>query len=194
MASKRPLVLLASQSPRRKKILSFLSVPFEVVKPQGVDETPFKNESERQLVRRLALLKAESISRLRPNMPVLAADTIVFKNGHVFGKPQNSVEAKEMLMALSGKKHEVWTGTALVWKKQKISISSIEVTKVYFRKLKKAEIDVYLNTQEPYDKAGAYDIQGTASGWIKKWEGDYFNVMGLPIQWVVRQISLIKSF
>ncbi len=185
-------LILASQSPRRKKILQFLSVPFRVVKPKGVDETPFSREKAQQLVERLALSKAQAVSKLYPQLPILAADTVVVQGGRIYGKPQNKAEAFETIMSLQGTKHEVWTGAALVWQKQKIQLSYREKTTVFFRQLSKNEIVRYLNSKEPYDKAGAYDIQGTAAGWIKKWEGDYFNVMGLPIQWVVQQIELIN--
>ncbi len=193
MADRAIPLLLASQSPRRQKILSFLSVPFKVVLPKGVDETPFLGESARHLVRRLALSKARSISRLRPRHLVLAADTVVVKNGKILGKPKDRKEAEVMLNSLENSRHEVYTGVALVWGCKCIAVSHVEVTKVFFGKIETTEMNVYLATSEPYDKAGAYAIQGTAKKWIRKWEGDYFNVVGLPIEWMLQKLATLKS-
>jgi septum formation protein len=189
---RRTTLILASQSPRRKKILEFLSIPFRVVKPQGVDETPFPGESAHRLVKRLALSKALAVSKRYPHLPVLAADTVVVQKNKIYGKPKDYQEAFRMIAALQGGKHEVWTGTALVWKKQGIVENHSEKTTMVFKTLSQAFIRKYVETKEPYDKAGAYDIQGSAFSWIKKWEGDYFNVMGLPIQWVVQQTGKIN--
>ena len=193
MASDQRLVLiLASQSPRRKKILRFLSIPFRIVKPRRVDETALLGEKAPRLVKRLALSKARAVSKLYPHLPVIAADTVVVLKNRIYGKPKNSIEALKMIMSLQGTKHEVWTGVALMWSKHKIQISYSEKTTVYFRRLAQSEIKSYLKSNEPYDKAGAYDIQGTAASWVEKWEGDYFNVMGLPIQWTVQQTAVIN--
>ena len=190
MAAHRPL-LLASRSPRRCQILSFLSIPFKVVEPIGVDETPMRGESARQLVRRLALLKARSVSKLYPRHTILAADTVVVHNGKIYGKPKDLKEAKTMLVSLLDRGHEVYTGVALITgKKESVHV---ELTKVFFGRPKSKELEAYLNSTEPYDKAGAYAIQGTAGRWIKKWEGDYFNVMGLPIQWVLLRLSKLRD-
>jgi septum formation protein len=185
-------ILLASQSPRRKKILEFLSIPFRVVKPRGVDETALLGEKAPLLVKRLALTKAHAVSKLFPHFPVLAADTVVVKRNTIYGKPKNFNEALKMLMSLQGTKHEVWTAAALIWGTRRIEKSHSEKTTVFFKRLSRNQIVNYLKTKEPYDKAGAYDIQGTAANWIEKWEGDYFNVMGLPIQWVVQQSEMIN--
>ncbi len=185
-------LILASQSPRRKKILEFLSIPFKVVKPKGVDESAFLGEKASQLVKRLALSKALSVSKRYPHLPVFAADTVVVQKDKIYGKPKNRHEAFKMMMSLQGKKHEVWTGTALVWNKHRMIKSHTEKTTIFFKKLSPLEIKKYIKTKEPYDKAGSYDIQGSASNWIRKWEGDYFNVMGLPIQWVVQQAGMIS--
>jgi septum formation protein len=189
---KRLTLVLASQSPRRKKILEFLSIPFRVVKSQGVDETALPGEKAPLLVKRLALAKARAVSKLYPHLPVLAADTVVVKKNRIYGKPKNFNEALKMLKSLQGTKHEVWTAAAFLWGEQRIEKSHSEKTTVFFKRLSQNQIVSYLKTKEPYDKAGAYDIQGTAAGWIGKWEGDYFNVMGLPIQWVVQQNEMIS--
>jgi septum formation protein len=185
-------LILASQSPRRKKILEFLKIDFRVVKQKGVDESPFLGESSVKLVKRLALSKALMVSRQFPDVPILAADTVVVQKNKIYGKPKNRQEAFKMITALQGTKHEVWTGTALVWKKKRIVENYSEKTTMVFKTLNSTAIRKYVETQEPYDKAGAYDVQGSASHWIKKWEGDYFNVMGLPIQWVVQQVDEIS--
>jgi septum formation protein len=190
--SKPVTLILASQSPRRKKILKFLDIPFRVVKPKRVDESPFLREPALKLVKRLSLNKALAVSKQYPHFPVLAADTVVVQNGKIYGKPKDLREAFQMISSLQGTKHEVWTGTALVWKKRRIQKNHAQKTTVSFRKLSFREIEKYVQTNEPYDKAGAYDIQESASKWIKKWEGDYFNVMGLPIQWVVQQMEKIS--
>src|SRR5665213_554333 len=178
-SSRHTTLILASQSPRRKKILEFLSIPFRVVKPQGVDETPFSAESAPELVKRLALNKANAVSKRYPHFPVLAADTVVVQRNKIYGKPKDRQEAFQMVTSLQGTKHEVWTGTALVWKKRGIVENHSEKTTMVFKTLSPEFIKKYVETREPYDKAGAYDIQGKAADWIKKWEGDYFNVMGL---------------
>jgi septum formation protein len=185
-------LILASQSPRRKKILQFLSIPFRVVKPRGVDESPFLGERAPELVKRLSLNKALAVAKRYPYFPILAADTVVSQNGKIYGKPKDALEALKMIQSLQGTMHEVWTGTALIWEKYGIRESHSQKTTVFFRRMEFREIKEYVQTKEPYDKAGAYDIQATASHWIKKWEGDYFNVMGLPIQWVVQQMAKIN--
>jgi len=190
-------IILASQSPRRKKILQFLSVSFRVVKPHGVDESPLAGESAPELVKRLSLYKALAVAKRYSRFPIIAADTVVVKKNKIYGKPKDAREAFKMIQSLQGTRHEVWTGTALIWGKHGIRESHSQKTTVFFRRLELGEIKKYVQTKEAYDKAGAYDIQATASNWIKKWEGDYFNVMGLPTQWVIQQmvkINRLKKF
>ncbi len=186
-------ILLASRSPRRRRILSFVGIPFKVVKPLNVVEKRKSGERPRHLVCRLAFEKALEVSKRFPKAWVLGADTMVVCGKDIFGKPRNRREAGKMLRHLQGRSHTVWTGTALVGKGGRWSKSYVEKTKVFFRKLKTIELKNYLNSKEPYDKAGAYDIQGTARAWVHKWEGDYFNVMGLPLQWIVREINALKE-
>src|ERR1700679_3143045 len=123
---KRSTLVLASQSPRRKKILEFLSIPFRVVKPRGVDETALSGEKAPLLVKRLAVAKARAISKLYPHLPVLAADTVVVKKNRIYGKPKSFNEALKMLMSLQGTKHEVWTAAALIWEVHRIEMSHSE--------------------------------------------------------------------
>ncbi len=128
-----------------------------------------------------------------PESWVLGADTVVACQGRIFGKPENRTQAQTILKRLSGKAHTVWTGVALVGRGGREIRRHVEKTKVFFRKLRAVELKSYLGTSEPYDKAGAYAIQGTARAWIEKWEGDYFNVMGLPLSWVVEQTNEVLS-
>lgn len=187
MKSQTQLVL-ASQSPRRKAILRFAGISFRTVKPLGVSEKRLPRENPSKMVVRLALKKAQAVAKRFPQSWVLGADTVVVCHGKLFGKPKNRSQAGNMLRTLQGKAHTVWTGVALVKKKR--SRTHAEKTRVFFRGLTPREQRVYLNSKEPYDKAGAYDIQGTARTWIRKWEGDYFNVMGLPLQWMIRETNL----
>ena len=186
-------ILLASRSPRRKAILRFAGVPFHVVEPRGVQETLRHGERPRRFVTRLAIEKATEVALRHPQALCLGADTVVVQGGKIFGKPKDRQEAARMLQALSGKAHEVWTGVALVGKGGKWVRSHAERTRVTFRALSPQEVLAYLKTREAYDKAGAYAIQGTARRWIKDWEGDYFNVMGLPVKWVVREANRSRA-
>jgi septum formation protein len=188
-----PLLFLASQSPRRRKILHFAGISFKVVKPINVAEKRKNGEGPKELVRRLAVEKAANVSTRFPTAWVLGADTVVVCGGDVFGKPRNRQEAGKMLSRLQGRSHHVWTGCALMGNGGRWIKSHAEKTKVYFRKFEAGELEAYLDSKEPYDKAGAYDIQGTARTWVRQWEGDYFNVMGLPLQWVVREINGLKD-
>ncbi len=182
-------LVLASQSPRRKAILRFAGIPFKSVSPPGVVESRRAAESPARMARRLALEKALAAAKKFPYALVLGADTLVACQGRIFGKPKGRIQAQAMLRWLSGKSHTVWTGVALVGNGGRDIRQHVEKTEVFFRKLKTGELRAYLATPEPYDKAGGYAIQGTARAWIEKWEGDYFNVMGLPLRWVVEQTN-----
>jgi septum formation protein len=191
-------LVLASQSPRRKAILHFAGIPFRPVKPSGVLERRHRGENPSQMVVRLALEKAQAVAKRFPNAWVLGADTVVLCREKLFGKPRSYSQALWMLQNLEGTYHQVWTGVALVKKEGNLIRTHVEQTRVFFRILSTEEKRQYLKSREPYDKAGAYDIQGTARHWIKKWEGDYFNVMGLPLGWVVEETNRLfirpKSF
>ncbi|HUO56820.1 MAG TPA: Maf family protein [bacterium] len=183
------MLLLASRSPRRRKILRFVGIPFRVLPSQGVLEIRLPHEPVRQFVRRLAKEKAMEVWEKNPGEMVLGADTVVSSRGRIFGKPKNRREALRMLRHLSGRQHEVWTGLALIGpRKGQISLHC-EKTEVCFRRLSLRMLRAYVKTSEPYDKAGGYDIQGTACGWVENWKGDYFNVMGLPIRWLVKKLN-----
>ena len=173
--------VLASKSPRRKELLGNIGINAQII-PSNVDESPYKNLPPEQMVKELAMLKACDVARsLRGNTVVIGADTCVCLGGKVFGKPQNMAEAEEMLRELSGKTHEVFTGYCIYNCKDGTAVSRAEVTHVTFRVLTDSEIKAYVKTREPMDKAGAYGIQRRGALFIEKIEGDYFNVVGLPL-------------
>ena len=186
-------LLLASQSLRRKAILQFAGIAFKVVKPKGVQEVPGFGESAPAYTVRLALEKARLVARKHPGSWVLGADTIVVLDGKIIEKPENRIDAKRILMSLQGRNHEVMTAVALVGPDARKTVCHHEVTEVWFDPFSGDEIVTYLKSTEPYDKAGGYDVRGTAKKWVKSWKGDYFNILGLPLGWVQAQLRRIKS-
>lgn len=181
-------LLLASASPRRREILENLGFEFEVL-PSNVDESEVPWSDPVESAKLLAEIKAIDAQKTRPRKTIIAADTIVLCEGQVMGKPSSSEDAAEMLGTLSGRMHEVVTGIALITPPN-LRIIEAESTKVFFRKLSPEEISRYISTREPFDKAGAYAIQGFASAFIDRIEGDYFNVVGLP---VARLFSMFRK-
>jgi septum formation protein len=176
-------IILASQSPRRKEILALLGIEFDVINPAVENEQEFfKNAGVVQSIQRLATAKAETVSRHRPDSLVLGADTVVVVDNMILGKPGNADKAKEMLLLLSGKKHSVYTGVALVCGKDGFGISAACETSVYFREISEWEINDYCRGTEWQDKAGSYAIQGHAMAFIDKINGCYYNVVGLPVR------------
>ena len=177
------MIYLASRSPRRAELLEQIGIEF-IVLPSDIDETPLLNEQSHAYVMRLAAEKAQAcydglISQLAPIYPVLAADTTVSIEGKILGKPQDDDEAFQMLSSMSGWCNEVHTGVAVATHEGlKVAIST---TKVEMAKLSDETILAYIATEEPRDKAGAYGIQGLAGTLIKRIEGSYSGVMGLPI-------------
>lgn len=171
--------ILASKSPRRREILSDLGISFEI-KTADTDES-CELTDPRQYVEELALRKGRAVSDgIDSDTVIIASDTVVACGGKILGKPVDRADAARMLDMLSGSKHDVISGIALI-SKDKEAVAS-EVTHVIFDKLTASDKEIYLNSDEPYDKAGAYAIQGLASMWIKGIEGDYFNVVGLPVK------------
>ncbi|HEY6264934.1 MAG TPA: Maf family protein [Candidatus Acidoferrum sp.] len=174
-------LILASASPRRAEILREAAIPFTVLS-SAVDETPFPGESPQDHVRRLASAKAElAAARAVGPAIVIAADTVVTLEGRILGKPRSSDDARRMLEMLSGRTHSVVTGVALIRLPDAEQRTFVETTLVHFDKLSEEELNRYLATDEPYDKAGAYAIQGRAGRFIPRIEGCYFNVVGLPL-------------
>lgn len=180
-------IILASASPRRKQIMENAGFSFIVFKAE-IDEEITENLQLNELVIDLALKKALEAKKHFGNGIIIGADTLVEIDGKVLGKPVNEQEAREMLNLLSGKTHSVYTGLAVIYKDK--TITDFVKTKVVFRKLSEAEIDWYIETGEPFDKAGGYGIQEKGSLLVKEIEGDYFNVVGLPI---ARLNEILKS-
>lgn len=173
-------IVLASGSPRRRELLSVVGVKdFEVCPAEGEEKTE-AGLAPSEIVKSLSAAKAREVAaKFDGDTVIIAADTIVWAEGRVLGKPHGEDEAFKMLKALSGKTHEVYTGITLI--KGGEALSCAECTKVEFRELNDDEINAYIATGEPMDKAGAYGIQGKASLMVKKIDGDYFNVVGLPL-------------
>jgi len=179
------MLILASQSPRRSEILRQAGIPF-TVRPVEVDETPLDGESPRAYVERLALAKALA-APAEPEETVLAADTTVTIDNALLAKPADAADARRMLALLSGRRHDVLTGICL--RKGDSLIRDCASTAVWFQPLSAAQIDEYVASGEPADKAGAYAIQGLASKFVERIEGCYFNVMGLPVSLVYRHLA-----
>jgi len=171
------MLVLASQSPRRAEILRQAGIPF-IVRSAAVDETPLDGESPADYVERLAEWKALA-AEASPEETVLGADTTVVVDGAMLGKPADAADARRMIAALAGRRHEVVTGICL--KRGRRSVRDRAVTQVWFAPMTEAEMDAYARSGEPLDKAGGYAIQGLASKFIPRIEGCYFNVVGLPI-------------
>ncbi len=170
-------LILASQSPRRKELLGLFHIPF-AVQVADIDETMDPNKTPAGEVARVSRAKAEAVSRGDDDV-VIAADTIVVLDGKVLGKPADRQDAFRMLRALSGREHQVMTGMTVLHGSR--ALTHTEITHVHFRPLTDREIQAYVATGEPMDKAGAYGIQGGAALFAEKLEGDYYNVMGLPV-------------
>jgi septum formation protein len=188
------MLILASASPRRHELLSQAGLAF-TVETSDINEDRLPREIAAAYVQRLAEDKAQAVWALRrsadaPDDPliVLGADTCVVSDGHILGKPTGADDARRMLQRLSGRTHAVLTGIAAASRGK--TISDVEITQVTFNVLKDSEIDEYVATGEPLDKAGAYAIQGYAARWIPRIEGCYFNVVGLPI---ARTITLLDE-
>ena len=170
-------VILASQSPRRRELLGLTGLDF-TVRVADIDETMDTGKVPFDEVARVSRLKALAVAR-EPEDVVIAADTIVVCGGEVLGKPRDEEDALRILSLLSGRSHEVMTGMTVLRGDE--VITHTEVTKIHFRRLHPDEIRAYIATGEPMDKAGAYGIQGGAALFADQMEGDYYNVMGLPV-------------
>jgi septum formation protein len=186
-----PLIYLASRSPRRQELLRQLGVEFDELllreaagRRRDVVEAPRKDESPLDYVKRIAHAKAavgwhRMVRRGLPPRPVLGADTEVVLKGEIFGKPEDAQDAIRMLTLLSGRTHAVITAVAVAWQKQ--VVRAVSLSDVSFRKISRDEIERYVATGEPFDKAGAYAVQGRAAAFISHLEGSYSGVMGLPL-------------
>ena len=170
-------LILASQSPRRKELLKLFHIPF-TVRIADINEAMDPGKDPAAEVARVSRLKATAIEQ-NPDDVVIAADTIVVLDGRILGKPVDEDHAAAMLTALSGRDHQVMTGVTVMRGQQ--CLSHTEITDIHFRDLTQREILNYVKTGEPMDKAGAYGIQGGAALFAEKLQGDYYNVMGLPV-------------
>jgi septum formation protein len=188
----RPIVILASASPRRRELLSLIGVPHEV-RPSNIDESQLDGEQPREHAERLAREKAAVVEAR--DAVVIGSDTIVVVDGDVLGKPADEAHAAQMLRRLSGRSHLVMTGVAVRWR-GKIA-SAVEEVGVTFRALTDEEIVRYVATREPMDKAGAYGIQGFGATIVERVDGDYFAVMGLALGTLIslcREVGLRYDF
>lgn len=172
------MLILASGSPRRKELLAQIGIAY-MVDPSSFNEGQTKHKDPEKYVKAQALGKACDISLKYRSQWILGADTVVSIDGKILGKPKSEEEAFHMLKELSGAKHSVFTGVALVNGKEQLT--KVVETKVWFRKLSDDEIQRYIATGEPMDKAGAYGIQGKAAGFVERINGSYTNVVGLPL-------------
>ena len=185
-------VVLASQSPRRRDLLTLIGVAHEV-RPPNIDERYLAGESPREHAERLARSKAAAVAA--PGTVTIGSDTIVVVDGEVLGKPADENDAARMLRRLSGRSHVVITGVAASWKGQ--MLSDVEEVGVTFRSLADEDIAAYIATREPMDKAGAYGIQGYGATIVERVDGDYFAVMGLPLNRLARllgSLGLVYEF
>jgi len=188
-----PRIVLASTSPRRAEILRTVGWPFETF-PVEVDESRNRGEGAQTYVERLAREKAEAAAPHFPSRIVLGADTVVVVDNEILGKPEDESRARRILRDLSGRWHQVLTGVALVGiANNKPAIVAHAATDVKFAKMGDAEIDWYVSTGEPMDKAGAYAIQGLGARFIEEIKGEYFNVMGLPVRLLYDLVTRMRE-
>lgn len=182
-------VILASGSPRRRELLAQIGIEFDVRVSE--QEEIYHSTVPEEIVKELALLKAEHVAENmqeeeRAGKVIIGADTVVVQDGRILGKPQGEEDAFRMLKKLQGRSHEVYTGTALLYfeGKEKKTVNRAVKTNVYVHAMTEKEIQDYIASGEPMDKAGAYGIQGKFAAFIERIEGDYYNVVGLPVSFV----------
>lgn len=195
-------VILGSASPRRRELLAQIGARFEV-RTSGREEVYHSTVPE-EIVRELAIMKAENVAedladeqgRTPEDTIVIGADTIVVLDGKILGKPKDEKDAADMIGALQGRSHEVYTGVAILdydaRGKKNVSVRAVG-TKVYVNSMDEAEISAYIATGEPMDKAGAYGIQGRFAAYIDRIEGDYYNVVGLPVSYVYQALKRLGA-
>ena len=183
-------LILASASPRRRDLLAQAGVRFDVL-PADIDEARHPNESPTAYVQRLALEKAQAIHARHPKATVLGADTTVVAQQQILNKPTDLADAERMLRQLSHRVHHVHTGIAIVT--STTQRTHVETTSVFFSAISDTDLATYLATGDSLDKAGAYGIQGYAARWVTRIEGDFFNVMGLPIAATIRLLRQAQA-
>jgi septum formation protein len=180
LAIEKHKLILASNSPRRRYLLQQAGIEFDVI-PSGFDENRVVLQDPRQYVRTLSQAKAGDIAAQYPDRWIIGADTIVLINGQVLGKPKDQSAARNMLEQLSGQTHQVFTGYTICCAGLQKRFTDVVITDVTFKKLTKDEIKWYIHTNEPFDKAGAYAIQGLGTFLVERINGSYTNVVGLPV-------------
>ena len=185
-------IILASKSPRRADILKMIGVNFKVV-PSKIKEEINQKIKQNEIPANLSKAKAEEISHKYPDRIIIGADTVVVFNKKIFGKPKDKNESKKMLKALSGNCHEVITGVTIMNEKFGVIKTFSETTKVFVQKIPTKQIEFYVNNYNTLDKAGSYGIQEWFSVWIKKINGCYYNVMGLPVSKLHRYLVEIEK-
>jgi septum formation protein len=195
-AANRPGIILASKSPRRRYLLEKAGIEFTVV-PSEVDENSVALSAPESYVKRLAEAKAMDISNRYPDCWIIGADTIVFIDSTIMGKPVSRDDARAMLNSLSAKTHQVHTGYCICHKATNNFISECITTDVSFKKLSPKEIDWYINSGEPFDKAGAYAIQGIGTFLVKRINGSYTSVVGLPVcevlEYLIKEGAVLRN-
>jgi septum formation protein len=184
----KPDLVLASASPRRKELLSILGIPFTVI-PSSIDEIPTPGESPETFVVRIAKEKCAEVASRVSHSVVLSADTVVTIDGEILGKPIDAHDAATMLRKLSGRDHWVYTAICALHQEKEEMLEGLDRTRVWFVPLDDATVHDYIRRENVLDKAGAYAIQGYAGVFIPKIEGNYFNVMGLPLPLVHSLLS-----
>ena len=176
-------IILASESPRRRELLALMGLTF-TVEPSSIAEEPPRHDTVAENVTALALQKARAVAQHHPDACVIGADTVVDLDNMVLGKPHTAENARAYLTRLQGRTHSVFTGLAVITPNGERT--ACEETRVTFAPMTDAEIDWYVSTGEPLDKAGAYGIQGPACVFVRKIEGNYFNVIGMPVPLLYR--------
>ena len=187
----RPLTILASKSPRREHILRKIGINFEII-PSNISEDIGFNLCPKNLAKYLSEKKVRKISKTHKNKIIIGADTIVYLGKEMFGKPRNKDENYKMLRSLSGKTHNVVTGVSIAHKNKDILKTFSQITKVTVRKIPNDELLYYIDNYSSLDKAGGYGIQDWSSVWIKKINGCFYNVMGLPLSKFYARYNQIK--
>lgn len=188
----QPKLILASNSPRRKEIMEMLPWDF-VVEAMETDEKIDENETVEENLKNIAYQKAVGISQKYPEAIIVGGDTVVLAQGEILGKPENEEDAKNMLRSISSHTHHVYTGVCILCKDRGIDIRFIGKTTVYMTPMDESEIEEYVASGEPFGKAGSYAIQGKGGVHVKRIEGDYYNVVGLPLNQLYRELKNIMG-
>ena len=179
------MIILASKSPRRRELLTLMGLDFTVI-TSNVEEHPPVGAGPEETVRALALEKASAVRREHPDDCIIGSDTIVYLDGEILGKPHTPENARKYLAKMQGRKHTVYTGVALIYgDRTDVRCATTDVT---FAPMSEAEIDWYVSTGEPLDKAGAYGVQGPGGIFVEKVEGNFYNVIGMPLPVLYRML------